>query len=66
MYGNSYFIEKRISDNLGDIAFIETLLDVFERKAKQKRFHDTLDWKRLRALLYELERIRDDLDIRKL
>ena len=64
MYGNNPFIERRISENLEDIAFIETLLDVFERKAKQKRFRDTIDRKRLKTLLMELEKVREDLDVK--
>ena len=56
------YIEKRITDNLGDIAFIETLLDIFTSKAKLKQFSGALDIKRLQNLLNQLEEIRTDLD----
>ena len=56
------FVEKKIIDGLGDIIFLENLLNIFYKKMKLKRFQKNLNKNRLKKLLIELEKIRLNLE----
>lgn len=57
-------LEQNISNNLKDIAFVESLLKTFYSKMKQKRFKKDLNKERLKKLIIELEIIRTNLEFR--
>ena len=57
-------IEKKIIDGLDDILFVENLLNVIYYKMKLKRFQKTLNRERLKNLLFELEKIRLNLEFK--
>ncbi len=57
-------IEKKIIDGLDDILFVENLLSILYYKMKLKRFQKTLNRERLKNLLFELEKIRLNLEFK--
>ena len=61
---DNYFIQKKIIDGLEDIIFVENMLNVFYKKMKQKRFHNTLNRDRLKRLLIKLEKVRLNLEFK--
>jgi len=62
---NQNIIKEKIIDSLNDIAFIENLLNIFYQKAKLKRFSNSINRKKLKLLLTELEIIRLNLELGK-
>lgn len=61
---NCFFVEKKIIDGLEDIIFVENLLNVFYKKVKQNRKRKNLDRNRIKRLLFELEKIRLNLEFK--
>lgn len=59
-----YYVEKKIIDGLEDISFVENLLTIFYQKMKLKKFQNTLNKDRLKRLLFELEKIRLELEFK--
>lgn len=61
---NNFLIEKKIIDSLDDIIFVENLLNIFYTNMKLNKFKNRLNKKRLKKLLFELEKIRLNLEFK--
>lgn len=61
---NNLYLQKKIIDGLDDIIFVENLLNVIYTKMRLKRFQRTLNQKRLKKLLIELEKVRLNLEFK--
>lgn len=61
---NINLIEKKIIDGLNDIVFVENLLNVFYKKMKQKKYNKYLDFNKFKILIFELEKIRINLEFK--
>lgn len=60
---NNVLIAEQILDKLDDIIFVETLLNIFYRKIKLKKFNNVINRERIKDILIKLEIIRSNLEI---